>query len=201
VRKRISEARAIELARAFVAEARGRSRDRALRRDFRRMLSLGIIRRDVFAEVPPRVEYRLTPFGERFVPLLHKIAQLQTELERTATTSRQESPPAHQAMKVIHPMDPTIANQALHFAMEWGEQFMKPTQPRLMALHPALRKKQLDAYDALARYAMTLGHRFVYDKPDCDAAQCAAAVTARFPWVSADNLARLYSQGMYYAHK
>ncbi len=47
---------------------------------FRRMVSLGILRRDVFAEIPPRVEYRLTPFGERFVPLLEQISQLQQEL-------------------------------------------------------------------------------------------------------------------------
>ena len=47
----------------------------------RRMVSLGILSREVFAEVPPRVEYRLTAFGERFVPLLNQIRQFQAELE------------------------------------------------------------------------------------------------------------------------
>ena len=52
---------------------------------FRRMVSLGILRRDVFAEIPPRVEYRLTSFGERFVPLLNQISHLQAALEQEST--------------------------------------------------------------------------------------------------------------------
>jgi len=49
---------------------------------FRRMVALGILRRDVFAEVPPRVEYHLTPFGEKFVPLLKQIEQFQKDLAK-----------------------------------------------------------------------------------------------------------------------
>lgn len=48
---------------------------------FRRMIALGILERVVFAEVPPRVEYHLTRYGERLLPLLDGILALQRELE------------------------------------------------------------------------------------------------------------------------
>ena len=48
---------------------------------FQRMVQLGVLERAVFAEVPSRVEYRLTPFGERFLPILDSIDALQRELE------------------------------------------------------------------------------------------------------------------------
>ena len=48
---------------------------------FQRMVGLGVLERVVFAEVPPRVEYRLTPFGERFLPILDSIDALQRELD------------------------------------------------------------------------------------------------------------------------
>jgi DNA-binding HxlR family transcriptional regulator len=40
----------------------------------------GIRGRQAFAEVPPRVEYRLTPFGRRFGRLIDDIRQLESEL-------------------------------------------------------------------------------------------------------------------------
>jgi len=48
---------------------------------FRRMITLGILERVVFPEVPPHVEYKLTNFGEQFVPILDAIQKLQQELD------------------------------------------------------------------------------------------------------------------------
>lgn len=48
---------------------------------FRRMVSLGILERVVYPAVPPHVEYQLTAFGQRFMPILDAIEALQRELE------------------------------------------------------------------------------------------------------------------------
>lgn len=48
---------------------------------FHRMIGLGILEKIIFPEVPPRVEYRLTSFGLRFMPVLDSIKELQRELE------------------------------------------------------------------------------------------------------------------------
>ena len=42
----------------------------------------GIFERVVFPEVPPRVEYWLTPFGQKFTRLLKEVEKLQAELNR-----------------------------------------------------------------------------------------------------------------------
>jgi DNA-binding HxlR family transcriptional regulator len=58
---------------------------------FRRMVALGILQRIVYPEVPPHVEYQLTDFGLRFMPILDSIEELQQELE------------AHSSSKVVDP--------------------------------------------------------------------------------------------------
>ena len=40
----------------------------------RRFEEFGVVSRAVYAEVPPRVEYRLTPFGETLRPVLDAMA-------------------------------------------------------------------------------------------------------------------------------
>ena len=48
----------------------------------RRNIEYGIIERIAFNEVPPRVEYRLTPFGEKFIKILTELENLQSEMEQ-----------------------------------------------------------------------------------------------------------------------
>jgi DNA-binding HxlR family transcriptional regulator len=49
---------------------------KVLNERLRKLLRFGIIERQIFAEVPPRVEYRLTTFGRRFDGVLKEIAAL-----------------------------------------------------------------------------------------------------------------------------
>jgi DNA-binding HxlR family transcriptional regulator len=46
-----------------------------------KLVRFGIIERRSYPELPPRVEYRLTAFGNKFCALLDGIEQLQREVE------------------------------------------------------------------------------------------------------------------------
>jgi DNA-binding HxlR family transcriptional regulator len=48
----------------------------------RKMIRFGILQRTVFGEKPPvEVEYRLTPFGLRFMRLIYEVRRLQEALD------------------------------------------------------------------------------------------------------------------------
>ena len=49
---------------------------KVLNQCLRRHLDYGILEKTSFPEVPPRVEYQLTPFGERFTKVLEAIDEL-----------------------------------------------------------------------------------------------------------------------------
>jgi DNA-binding HxlR family transcriptional regulator len=47
-----------------------------------KLVRYGVLEKHAFPEVPPRVEYRLTPLGERLNVVLDAIDALQDEIDR-----------------------------------------------------------------------------------------------------------------------
>lgn len=48
---------------------------------FRKNTEFGILERIAYNEVPPRVEYRVTAFGLKFIRILDELEKLQSEIE------------------------------------------------------------------------------------------------------------------------
>ncbi len=46
-----------------------------------KMVNFGILEKFSYPEVPPRVEYKLTDFGERFIAILNAVEELQREID------------------------------------------------------------------------------------------------------------------------
>ena len=57
---------------------------KVLNERLRKLVRYGILERVVFPEVPPHVEYRMTPFGQRFSRVLDAIRDLGRELDGAA---------------------------------------------------------------------------------------------------------------------
>lgn len=58
---------------------------KVLNERFAKMLRYGILDKTIFPEVPPKVEYHLTPFGNKFVAILDQIDALQKDITETET--------------------------------------------------------------------------------------------------------------------
>ena len=54
---------------------------KVLNERLRKLVRYGILAKTAFAEVPPRVEYRMTPFGEQFSSLMDEVERLQAQLK------------------------------------------------------------------------------------------------------------------------
>ncbi len=59
--------------------------DKVLNERLRKLVRYGILDKVSYAELPPRVEYRLTEFGARFASILDQIDALQNDLIRRET--------------------------------------------------------------------------------------------------------------------
>jgi len=47
----------------------------------RKNMEFGILEKHSFAEIPPRVEYHVTPFGQQFLAILGQIEALQQRID------------------------------------------------------------------------------------------------------------------------
>ena len=65
---------------AMVRSVEGLS-TKVLNECLRRNTKFGIMERVSYNEVPPRVEYKVTPFGEKFIRILDELEKLQSEIE------------------------------------------------------------------------------------------------------------------------
>lgn len=54
---------------------------KVLNERLRKLTNYKILQRYAYPEIPPRVEYRLTPFGEKFIDILDRLAGLDEELK------------------------------------------------------------------------------------------------------------------------
>ncbi len=62
---------------------------KVLNERLRKLMRFGILAKRSYPEVPPRVEYELTAFGERFVGILDAVDALQAELGGAARSTPQ----------------------------------------------------------------------------------------------------------------
>jgi DNA-binding HxlR family transcriptional regulator len=49
-----------------------------------KMVGFGILERIAYGEIPPRVEYKFTIFGQRFSSILDAVSELQEEIDTTS---------------------------------------------------------------------------------------------------------------------
>jgi DNA-binding HxlR family transcriptional regulator len=60
---------------------------KVLNERLRKLVSYGVLDRRAYAEIPPRLEYELTPFGQKFVRILDAIEELEAECGRQTPAS------------------------------------------------------------------------------------------------------------------
>ncbi|MCW8336045.1 winged helix-turn-helix transcriptional regulator [Vibrio paucivorans] len=55
---------------------------KVLNQCLKKNVEFGILQKNVFNELPPRVEYEVTEFGEKFLAILDQLDTLQQEIDR-----------------------------------------------------------------------------------------------------------------------
>jgi len=92
-----------------------------------------------------------------------------------------------------------MLNLALALALEWGPEWLNPIHDRLRKEHPAMTPEAADIWDRRCREIMRFAFRLC--QTPGEPADLQEKIARRYPLLDEGNLARLVSQGIYYARK
>lgn len=97
-----------------------------------------------------------------------------------------------------------IVNVAMALSLEWGENFHKPIQDRLLARYPEVSRECADELDKFCREVQSFAFGLYYDEVmngNDSGAGVSLKIKKRYPFLNQANLGMLNTQGLYYAHK
>jgi len=96
-----------------------------------------------------------------------------------------------------------LLNKALELTTEWGENYGKPINDRILRLHTELTDAEITELTKYSREA----ERYIYELAEQELAGSIAEQDIvplsrkRFRWLGEDNASRLKNIGMFYARK
>lgn len=82
--------------------------ERMLTRQLRELEKDGLIHREIYREIPPKVEYSLLPLGVQLIPILHQMRDWGVEYEKSLDTEEISSSPEYEIVSA-----PRIAQKYL----------------------------------------------------------------------------------------
>jgi hypothetical protein len=94
-----------------------------------------------------------------------------------------------------------LLNLALNLSLEFGENWRKPIQPRLLDRWPGLTEAEANELDEIARGTRDWAHNLMYDAPASSDQVLIARIRQARPWIDDATFGHLWSQGCYYRLK
>ena len=139
------------------------------------------------------------PFTERYADLA---AAEQQRVSESKETTRTEPEPKKKYIDDGSFSD-DLLNIALKLATEWGENFRKPINGRILAIQPELTPDEIDRLTAIAREAESYIYRLAERELAGEITEAAIPKLAvkQYAWLNRENVGRLTGIGMYYARK
>lgn len=96
-----------------------------------------------------------------------------------------------------------VLNVALDMSLEWGENWLKDINERILEAYPKLTAEEADNLNRWCVEVRDFAYRLIeceYNPPKEKLTEMAIKqVRRKYPQINEENLAHLYNQGMYYA--